>query len=195
MWLYEYFLFTSFFVFRGFIFVFCCFVLFFSIVFAFLFFVFFMIFRFCCVFVVFLFFTASGLVGRVFVNGPGDLGSIPGRIIPKTLKMVLDTSLLSNIRYVSRVKWSNPGKGVAPSPIPMCSSYWKGSLLVALDYGRQLYLTLLKTLNLQQPSTSHLGLLTWKIPENVKCCNLLFNRFRSNSLQHCIDNFKYIKKQ
>ena len=23
---------------------------------------------------------------------------------------------LSNIRYVSRVKWSNPGKGVAPSP-------------------------------------------------------------------------------
>ena len=24
---------------------------------------------------------------------------------------------LSNIRYVSRVKWSNPGKGVAPSPI------------------------------------------------------------------------------
>ena len=23
---------------------------------------------------------------------------------------------LSNIRYISRVKWSNPGKGVAPSP-------------------------------------------------------------------------------
>ena len=34
-----------------------------------------------------------GLVGRVFANGPGDLGSIPGRVIPKTLKMVLDTSL------------------------------------------------------------------------------------------------------
>ena len=47
---------------------------------------------------------------------------------------------LSNIRYVSRVKWSNPGKGVAPSPTPRCSSYWKGSLLVALDHGRQLYL-------------------------------------------------------
>ena len=57
-----------------------------------------------------------------------------------TLKMVLDTSLLSNIRYVSRVKWSNPGKGVAPFPTPWCSSYWKGSLLVALDYGCQLYL-------------------------------------------------------
>ena len=29
---------------------------------------------------------------------------------------------LSNIRYVSRVKCSNPGKGVAPSPTPRCSS-------------------------------------------------------------------------
>ena len=28
------------------------------------------------------------LVGRVFVNGPGDLGSISGHIISKTLKMV-----------------------------------------------------------------------------------------------------------
>ena len=25
-----------------------------------------------------------GLVGSVFTNGPGDLGSIPGRVIPKT---------------------------------------------------------------------------------------------------------------
>ena len=66
-----------------------------------------------------------GLVGRVLTSGPGDLGSIPGCVIPKTLKMVLDTPYLtlSNIRYVSRVKWSNPGKGVAPSPTPRCSSY------------------------------------------------------------------------
>ena len=28
-------------------------------------------------------------------NGPGDLGSIPGRVIPKTLKMVHDTSLIN----------------------------------------------------------------------------------------------------
>ena len=48
------------------------------------------------------------LVGRVFANGLGNLGSIPGCVIPKTLKMVLDTSLL-NTQYVSRVKWSNPG--------------------------------------------------------------------------------------
>ena len=36
-----------------------------------------------------------GLVGKLFANGLGDLGSIPGRVIPKTLKMVLDTSLLN----------------------------------------------------------------------------------------------------
>ena len=30
---------------------------------------------------------------------------------------------LSNIRYLSRVKWSNSGKGVAPFPTPQCSSY------------------------------------------------------------------------
>ena len=30
---------------------------------------------------------------------------------------------LSIIRYVSRVKWNNPGKGVAPSSTPRCSSY------------------------------------------------------------------------
>ena len=34
---------------------------------------------------------------------------------------------LSIIRYVSRVKWSNPWKRVTPSPTPWCSSYWKGS--------------------------------------------------------------------
>ena len=39
------------------------------------------------------------LVGRVFANGPGDLGSIPGRVIPKTLIMVFDTSLVNTQQY------------------------------------------------------------------------------------------------
>ena len=83
-----------------------------------------------------------GLVGRVFVNGLWDLGSIPGRVIPKTLKIVLDTSLLNTQQYkvLLRVKWSNPGKGAVPSPTPRCSSYWKGSFPVALDYSCQLLL-------------------------------------------------------
>ena len=44
------------------------------------------------------------MVRRVFANGPGDLGSIPGRVIPKTLKTVLDTSLLNTQQYKVRIK-------------------------------------------------------------------------------------------
>ena len=47
---------------------------------------------------------AHWLVGRVFANGPGDLLSISGRVIPKTLKMVLDTSLLNIQQYKVRIK-------------------------------------------------------------------------------------------
>ena len=45
-----------------------------------------------------------GLVGRMFANGLGDLGSIPDHVIPKTLKMVLDTSLLNTQQYKVRIK-------------------------------------------------------------------------------------------
>ena len=45
-----------------------------------------------------------GLVDRVFANGPGDLGSIPGRVISKTLKMGLDTYLLNTQKYKVRIK-------------------------------------------------------------------------------------------
>ena len=41
---------------------------------------------------------------RVFAIGPGNLGSIPGRVIPKTLKMVLDASLLNTQHYKVRIK-------------------------------------------------------------------------------------------
>ena len=47
---------------------------------------------------------ARPCVGRVFANGPGDLGSIPGRVIPKTLKMELDTTLLNTQHYKVRFK-------------------------------------------------------------------------------------------
>ena len=48
--------------------------------------------------------SANGPAVRVFANGPGDLGSIPGRVIPKTLKMVLDTTLLNTQHYKVRFK-------------------------------------------------------------------------------------------
>ena len=41
---------------------------------------------------------------RVFANGPGDLGSIPGRVIPKTQKMVLDAALPNTQHYKVRIK-------------------------------------------------------------------------------------------
>ena len=68
-------------------------------------------------------------IGRVFANGPRDWGSFPGRVIPKTQKWYLIPPCLklSIIWYVSRVKWSNPGNGVAPSPTMWCSSYRKGN--------------------------------------------------------------------
>ena len=45
-----------------------------------------------------------GLAVRVFANGPGDLCSIPGQVIPKTQKMVLDASLLNTQHYKVRIK-------------------------------------------------------------------------------------------
>ena len=44
------------------------------------------------------------LAVRLFANGPGDLGSIPGRVIPKTQKIVLDASLLNTQHYKVRIK-------------------------------------------------------------------------------------------
>ena len=41
---------------------------------------------------------------RVFTNGPGDLGLIPGQVILKALKMVLDATLLNTQHYKVRIK-------------------------------------------------------------------------------------------
>ena len=70
-------------------------------------------------------------------------GFIPRSIHTKDLKiryLIPPCLTLSIIRYVSRVKGSNPEKGVAPSPTHRCSSYWKESLRVALDESRNFIL-------------------------------------------------------
>ena len=54
------------------------------------------------------------LVGRVFANGPGDLGSISGRVIPKTQKMILDTFLLNTQQYKVRIKYGMTRPGIEP---------------------------------------------------------------------------------
>ena len=43
-------------------------------------------------------------MARVLANGPGDLGSIPGRVMPKNLKMVLHATLLNTQYYKVRIK-------------------------------------------------------------------------------------------
>ena len=45
-----------------------------------------------------------GMMVRVFAKGPGGLDSIPGRVIPKTQKMVLDASLLNTQQYNIGIK-------------------------------------------------------------------------------------------
>ena len=62
------------------------------------------------------FWITTGLVGRVFANGPGDQGSIPGRVIPKTQKMVLDAALHKTQHYKVRIKSKveQSREGVAP---------------------------------------------------------------------------------
>ena len=50
---------------------------------------------------------AIGLMSRVFANGPrnsGDLGSILGRVMPKTQKTVLYAALLNTQQYKVRIK-------------------------------------------------------------------------------------------
>ena len=44
------------------------------------------------------------LMSRAFTNSPGDQGSTPGQVIPKTEKMVLDSTLLNTQHYKVRIK-------------------------------------------------------------------------------------------
>ena len=75
----------------------------------------------------------------VFVYGRWEQGSNTARVISKTQKWYLISTCLtlSIISYGPTVRWTL--YGVAPSHTPRCSSYWKGSLLVAPDYPCQLY--------------------------------------------------------
>ena len=43
-------------------------------------------------------------MSRVFANGPGDQSSIPGQVIPKTEKIVLDAALLNTQHYKVRIE-------------------------------------------------------------------------------------------
>ena len=61
------------------------------------------------------------LMSRVFVSGLGVQGSIQGRVIPKTQKMVLGAALLNTQHYKVRIK----------SKVEQ-SREWSGALLYSL---------------------------------------------------------------
>ena len=62
-----------------------------------------------------------GLVGKVFANGLGNRSSIPGRVIPKTFKMVIDTSLLNTQQYKVRIKGKEDQSKERSSALPYTS--------------------------------------------------------------------------
>ena len=62
-----------------------------------------------------------GPAGRVFANDPGDRGSIPGRVTPKTFKMLLDTSLLKCQQFKVRIKGKEEQSRERSSALPYIS--------------------------------------------------------------------------
>ena len=77
-------------------------------------------------------------MGRVFANGPGDLGSVPGRVVPKTLQMVLDTSLLNTQQYKVSIKGKVEQSREMSSALPNSvvaiekGAFWSPSTTVAI---------------------------------------------------------------
>ena len=71
--------------------------------------------------------SGGGPAVRVFANGPGDLGSIPGRVIPKTLKMELDTTLLNTqhykVRFKGKVEQSREWSSALPYSLTLLTYY------------------------------------------------------------------------
>ena len=119
-------------------------------------------------------------VGFSVRQWPGRLG-FPPRSSHSRLKkcyLIPPCLTLCILRYGSRVKWSNPGNGVAPSPTPWCSSYWKRSLRVALDYGRQFNHLQRCSRRILQPQPSGLRwfvekLSIYTLGHHFKCANLM----------------------
>ena len=59
-----------------------------------------------------------GYLMTKFTNGPGELGSIPGRVIPKIQKVVLDASLFNTqhykVHFKGKVEQSKEGSSTLP---------------------------------------------------------------------------------
>ena len=128
-----------------------------------------------------------GIMVRMFANGPEDLGSIPGLVIQKKKKKKKEKKkryfmppclTLSIIKYGSKVKWSNPGKRVVPSPHLHVVAIEKGALR-----SPSTMVTNLPFFDYQKPLTRK-----WKFGSWIFAYLLIiaFIRFKIN----CIPSFK-----
>ena len=70
---------------------------------------------------------AIGLTSRFLTNGLCDHASIPDQVISCSKNSTRCCLSWHSALLGSRVKWSNPGNGVALPPIPTCNTYWKRS--------------------------------------------------------------------
>ena len=59
----------------------------------------------------------------MFANDPRDLGSIPSRVIPETLKMVFDISELNTQQYKVRIEGKVKQSWERSSALPNTSMY------------------------------------------------------------------------
>ena len=66
------------------------------------------------------------LVGRVFANSPGDFDPIPDGVIPKTLKMVLYTSLFNTQQYKICIKDKGEKSRESSSTLCYLLTFWPG---------------------------------------------------------------------
>ena len=60
-------------------------------------------------------------MSKVFANGLGDRGPIPGEVIPKTQKMLLDATVLDTQHYKVRVNGKDEEARDRSSALPCIS--------------------------------------------------------------------------
>ena len=118
----------------------------------------------------------------MFTNDPGDWGSIPGHVIPKTLKMVLDTSLFNTQQYKvcikGKVEQSQERSSVLPLHLGVVAvekgAFWSPSTTVTnFTY---LLDAFAKILNVTNHTRLWYAELTWYFP-NITCWICLFAWF------------------
>ena len=74
-----------------------------------------------------------GMIFKEFANGPGDLGSIVGQVLPK-IKNALLNSQHYKLRIKGKVEWSRERSSALVTP--WCSSNQKWSFPITLYYDR-----------------------------------------------------------